>query len=123
MCKSKYIIFHVPQRKINFPSLEIEDIAITYIGQFSFLGITLDTHVNWNADTNNISNKISSVIGIINRINIISKYNPYTEPLFKLVSKFKVEDILKKQQFKFLNSLINNNVTFYFRSMLLGFVA
>ena len=29
--KSKYMIFHVPQRKINFPSLEIEDIAITYV--------------------------------------------------------------------------------------------
>ena len=66
--KSKYMIFHVPQQKINFPSLEIEDIAITYVEQFSFRGITLDKHVNWNAHTNNISNKISSVIGIMNRI-------------------------------------------------------
>ena len=32
--KSKYMIFHVPQRKINVPSLEIEDIAITYVEQF-----------------------------------------------------------------------------------------
>ena len=62
------MIFHVPQRKINVPSLEIEDIAITYVEQFFFLGITLDNHVNWNAHTNNISNKISSVIGIINII-------------------------------------------------------
>ena len=66
--KSKYMIFHVPQRKKNFPSLEIGDIAITYVDQFCFLWITLDKHVNWNAQSNNISNKISSVIGIINRI-------------------------------------------------------
>ena len=64
--KSKYMIFHVSQRKINFPLLEIEDIAITYVEQFSLLGITLDKHVNWNAHTNNILNKISSAIGIIN---------------------------------------------------------
>ena len=62
------MIFHVHQRKINFPKLEIEDVAITYAEQFSFLGIALDKHVNWNAHTDNISNQISSVIGIINGI-------------------------------------------------------
>ena len=62
------MIVHVPQRKITFFSLGIKDIAITYVDQFSFLGITLDTHANWNAHTNNISNKISSVISNINRI-------------------------------------------------------
>ena len=165
--KSKYMICYVPQRKIDFPSLEIEDIVITYVEQFSFLGITLDKHVNWNAHTNNISNKISSVIGIMNRIKKIvpptilktiynslilphlhygillwglnskrifklqkrairaitcSKYNSHTEPLFKILNTIKLEDILKKQQFKFLYRLLNNNVPFYFRSMLLGFV-
>ena len=166
--KSKYIIFHVPQRKINFSSLEIEDIAITYVEQFSFLGITLDKHVNWNAHTNNISNRISSVIGIINRIKqfvppailktiynslilphlhygillwgLNSKrifklqtrairaitcsklYNLHTEPLLKILNTLKLEDILTKPQFKFLYRLLNDNVPFYFRSMLLGFV-
>ena len=159
--KSKDMIFHVPQRKINFPSLEIEDIVITYVDQFSFLGITIDKHVNCNAHSNTISNKISSVIGIINRIKhfvpppilktfynslifpnlhygvllwglnskrifnlqkkairaiTCSKYNSHTEPLFKLVCTLKFEDILKKQQFKFLYRLLNNNVPFYFRS-------
>ena len=135
--------------------------------QFSFLGITLDIHVNWNAHTNNISNKISNVIGIIKRIEYFvpppilktiynslilpplhyrvllwgpnskcifklqkrairaitcSRYNSHTEPLFKLVSTLKVENILKKQQFKFLYRLLNSDVTFYFRSMLPGFV-
>ena len=51
--------FQVHKRKINFSSLEIEDIAITYVEHFSFLGITLDKYVNTNAHTNNISNKIS----------------------------------------------------------------
>ena len=165
--KSKYMIFYVSQRKINFPALEIEEIAITYVEQFSYLGLTLDKHVNWNADTNNISNKISSVIGIKNRIKhfvppailktiynsqilphlhygillwglnskrifklqkrvirpiTCSKYNSHTEPLFKILNALILEDILKKQQFKFLYCLLNNNVPFYFRSMLLGFV-
>ena len=66
--KSKFMAFHVPQRKINLPSLEIETVEVTHVDEFTFLGILLDKHLNWNAHTNKISNKISSVIGIINRI-------------------------------------------------------
>ena len=50
-----------------------------------------------------------------------NKYNSHTEPLFKILNTLKLED-MRKQQFKFLYRLINNNVPLYFTFTLLGFV-
>ena len=36
--------------------------------EFNFLGLTLDTHVNWKKHTEKVSNKCSRIIGILNRL-------------------------------------------------------
>ena len=72
--KTKYMIFHYPQRKLVFDlHLKIDDIPISKTDEFNYLGLLVDKHLNWNAHINKIGNKLSKVIGILKRLN---KYIP-----------------------------------------------
>ena len=44
----------------------------------------------------------------------LSKYNAHTEPIFKTLKLFKIEDILKCQTLKFCYKLLNGNLPVYF---------
>ena len=60
--KSKYIIFHYPQRKLNpsdIPQLKIDGNDIERVEEFDFLGLTLHETLSWKSHINKISNKIS----------------------------------------------------------------
>ena len=39
--KTKYMVFHTPQRKVTYPEIKIYYILIERVPEFSFLGITL----------------------------------------------------------------------------------
>ncbi len=136
--KCKYMIFHMPRKRINQLQLNIENIAIDRVSDFNFLGLTINEHLNWKSHTDKLSNKISKTMGVLNklkhfvplnarvmiynslilshlnycilawgyrceriskvqkrivRILSISKYNAHTEPIFKLLSLLKVNDI------------------------------
>ena len=39
--KTKYMVFHTPQRKVTYPEIKIYNILIERVPEFSFLGITL----------------------------------------------------------------------------------
>ena len=41
---------------------------IEKVEDFNFLGLTLDTHVNWKKHSEKVSNKCSRIIGILNRL-------------------------------------------------------
>ena len=69
--KSKFMIFHCPQRKINIPVLKINDTNIECVENFDLLGITLNQHMNWKTHISKLSNKISRTIGILNRLKYI----------------------------------------------------
>ena len=45
--KSKYMIFHVPNKDIQYLTLKIDNVIIEKVDEFSFLGLTLDTNLNW----------------------------------------------------------------------------
>ena len=66
--KSKFMIFHTPQRRFQMPTLEIDGIQIERVEKFNFLGIILDKHLNWHEHIAHISNKISRTIGILNKL-------------------------------------------------------
>ena len=51
------------------------------------------------------------------RIITCSKYNSYSEPLFKSTKLLKIKDIMKVQQLKFIYKLMNNSTPAYFESM------
>ena len=46
-CKSKYVIFHVPNKDIQYLTLKIDNVIIEKVDEFSFLGLTVDTNLNW----------------------------------------------------------------------------
>ena len=66
--KTKYMIFHTPQKHIAPPLLHINNTAITRVDNFDFLGITFNEHMNWKSHHKKISLKIGKTIGILNKI-------------------------------------------------------
>ena len=50
---------------------KINNIIITKVDGFNFLGLTLDTKLNWKKHSENISNKCSSMIRTLNKLKLI----------------------------------------------------
>ena len=68
--KTKFMVFHTQQkhRAIKTPVPKINNTTIEKVGQFKFLGLTLDSNLNWKKHSDNITNKCSQIIGILNRL-------------------------------------------------------
>ena len=68
--KTTFMIFHHRQRKIDkfIPTLKIKDYIIERVSHFNFLGLTVDEHMSWDAHLQRAATKISSSLGIMNRI-------------------------------------------------------
>ena len=66
--KTKAMIFHMPEKQVTTPTLEIDETSIEFVNNFNYLGITIDKHMSWQDHINNIANKISKYIGIINKL-------------------------------------------------------
>ena len=43
--KSKFMVFHMPQKQVNIPNIEIENIKIEFADKFNFLGLTIHKHL------------------------------------------------------------------------------
>ena len=69
--KTKFIIFHQPQRKIRIPEIVYDNVHIQCVESFNLLAIYLDEHMSWKHHINNISNQISRSVGILNRLKYI----------------------------------------------------
>ena len=66
--KSKFMLFHIPQRKITPSKLYIDDILIDYVTVFNFLGINIQKKLKWDTHINSISLKIGQRVGILNKL-------------------------------------------------------
>ena len=68
--KTKYMIFHRRQRKIDefIPDIRINDSPIERVTDFNFLGLQINQHLNWNAHIQKCSNKIYRTLGVMNRL-------------------------------------------------------
>ena len=62
------MIFHAPQRRVQIPTIKIEDSVIELVNEFNFLGIMLDRHLNWKAHRDMITKKLSKTVGIMHRL-------------------------------------------------------
>ena len=72
--KSKFVVFHMPKKekfKTPIPKINNNNIIITKIDDFTVLGLTLDTQLNWKKHSENISNKYSRIIGTLNRLKLL----------------------------------------------------
>ena len=52
-------------------TLKIDDVYIGRVNKFKFLGLTLETNLNWRKFTEKISNKCSKTIGVLNRLKYV----------------------------------------------------
>ena len=66
--KTKFMVFHTTKKKIEYPDLNINGIAIEKINQFSFLGLYINNNLTWDTHIKHISLKISKIIFTINRL-------------------------------------------------------
>ena len=69
--KTKCMIFHRHQKKIEQLSFSINEVQIDNVSSFKFLGIMLNEHLTWKAHANMITLKLSKVLGIINKLKYV----------------------------------------------------
>ena len=73
VAKTKFMVFSMPQKKINIPLLRL---ANSNIDNFNFLGITVDKHLSWTAHTEKVTCKIARVTGVLNKLKqILPRYS------------------------------------------------
>ena len=62
------MVFHTQHkhRAIKSPVPKINNTNIDKVEQYKFLGLTLDSNLNWKTHSDNITNKCSQIIGILN---------------------------------------------------------
>ena len=62
------MVFHMLQKQVNVPNIEIENIKIEFADEFIFLGLTIRKHLKWDSHINKIASKILNIIGIMYRL-------------------------------------------------------
>ena len=73
--KTRAMVFHQPQRNVSIPNVILDNTSVQIVNTFNFLGINLNKNMRWDFHVNNISNKISRAIGIINQMKKILPFN------------------------------------------------
>ena len=58
----------MPNKHITLPILQISNTNIEKVNYFNFLGLTLDTRLDWKRHSSNTSNNISRTIGVLNKL-------------------------------------------------------
>ena len=66
--KSKYMLFNAGNKRLYPFEIKIDDISIERVYVFNFLGLIMDEHLNWKSHVENISNKCSKTIGVLNKL-------------------------------------------------------
>ena len=61
----------MPNKRIQALTLKINDVYIERVDELHFLGLTLDTNLNWRKHMEKISNKCSKTIGELNRLKYV----------------------------------------------------
>ncbi len=67
------MIFHKPQKKVGLLQLNIENTSIDRVGDFNFLGQTINEHLNWKSHIDKLANKISKTMGVLNKLKLIDE--------------------------------------------------
>ena len=83
--KSKAMVFHMPQKKVSLPQLNMAGMAIEFVSNFNFLGIKIDTNLNWLSHTNLVANTILKTAGVLNKLKDILPQSVLTTIYFSLI--------------------------------------
>ena len=71
VAKSKFMLFHLPQKIIPQLHFYLNGSLIDYVTEFNFLGLTLDCNLNFKLHLKIIGTKISRVIGLLHKLKYI----------------------------------------------------
>jgi hypothetical protein len=65
--KTKYMIFHKPQNKVqNDLTIQVCNVTIEKVSSFKYLGLYLDENLNYELHFNHVCTKLSAAIGCMN---------------------------------------------------------
>jgi hypothetical protein len=88
-----------------YPNVLIEDKQIKQVNECKTLGVTVDQHLSWKSNTENICKKITAGISAIRRVNpfvdkdtLVSIYNAIVRPYFNYCCE--VWDVFGEMQSK-----------------------
>ena len=71
VAKSKFMLFHMPQKIIPQLHFYLNGSPIDYVTEFIFLGLTIDCNLNFKSHLKIIGTKISRVIGLLHKLKYI----------------------------------------------------
>ena len=71
VAKSKFMLFHMPHKIIPQLHFYLNGSPIDYVTEFNFLGLTLDSNLNFKSHLKIIGTEISRVIGLLHKLKYI----------------------------------------------------
>ena len=66
--KTKFMVFHKKNKNVPQIDIRINGKLIEQVDDFCFLGLTIDSALDWSAHIRKISGKLNSAIGILNKL-------------------------------------------------------
>ena len=69
--KSKYMMFQKTNKNIQALDLKIDNLRIERVYEFNFLGLILDSQLNWSKHIVRVSNLCSMKIGVLNKLKYV----------------------------------------------------
>ena len=93
--KSNFVLFHPPPKKVNTSvKLYINDIPLEEKSHIKYLGIMLDTNLNWKSHVHYISKKVKRSIGILSKIRYHVNLDVLTNLYYALIYPFLIYGIV-----------------------------
>ena len=72
IAKSNFMVLRVRQKPyIYSPSIIINSNNLKEVSHATFLGLNIDTHLNWNVHVNYIASKIAKSVGILHKLKVL----------------------------------------------------
>ena len=62
------MVFHMPQKQVKTPNIEIENKKIEFADECNVLRLPIHKHLKWDSHINKIASKIFNIIGIMYRL-------------------------------------------------------
>ena len=89
IAKSNFVIFHPPQKKKTFNiRLSVNDKPLKEKPYFQYLGVMLDSHLNWKAHVSHVMKKTERNIGLISKLRYFVNTNTLVSLYYALIYPF-----------------------------------
>lgn len=62
------MLFHPHQRKCRAVNIYIDDCIISQVDSVKFLGLYIDSHIDWKIHINNLCSRVAKLIGVLYRL-------------------------------------------------------